>query len=50
MQSIQEESSLAIKSMETMKKVSQEQNEAVNKTGSAFNNIANAITLHYRKN
>lgn len=43
MQSIQEESRLAIKSMETMKKVSQEQNDAVNQTDSAFNNIANAI-------
>ncbi|NLI57716.1 MAG: methyl-accepting chemotaxis protein [Clostridium sp.] len=49
MQSIQEESSLAIKSMETMKKVSQEQNEAVNKTGNAFNNIANAINYIIEK-
>ncbi len=45
MQSISEESQLAIKSMEIMKKVSQEQNMAVNKTDSAFNNIANAINL-----
>ncbi|MFZ5987956.1 MAG: methyl-accepting chemotaxis protein [Bacillota bacterium] len=44
MQSIQEESQLAIESMEIMKKVSQEQNGAVNKTDSSFNNIANAIT------
>lgn len=44
MQSIQEESQLAIESMEVMKKVSQEQNGAVNKTDSAFNDIANAIT------
>ncbi|HQD27914.1 methyl-accepting chemotaxis protein [Acetivibrio saccincola] len=49
MQSIQEESNLAIKSMETMKKVSQEQNEAVNKTGDAFNNIANAINYIIEK-
>ncbi|NMB33256.1 MAG: methyl-accepting chemotaxis protein [Clostridium sp.] len=44
MQSIHEESQLSIKSMEIMKKVSQEQNIAVNETDSAFNNIANAIT------
>lgn len=44
MKSIQEESQLAIQSMELMKKVSQEQNIAVNKTDSAFNDIANAIT------
>ncbi|WP_010248183.1 methyl-accepting chemotaxis protein [Acetivibrio cellulolyticus] len=44
MQSIQEESQLAIQSMELMKKMSQEQNGAVNKTDSAFNDIANAIT------
>lgn len=43
MQSIQEESALAISSMETMKKVSQEQNFAVDKTDSAFSDIANAI-------
>jgi methyl-accepting chemotaxis protein len=43
MKSISEESQLAIKSMEIMKKVSQEQNIAVNKTDNAFNNIANAI-------
>lgn len=43
MQSIQEESSLAISSMEIMKKVSQEQNLAVNKTNDAFSDIANAI-------
>lgn len=45
MQSIQDESLLAISSMEAMKKVTQEQNVAVNKTDNAFNNIANAITL-----
>ncbi len=43
MQSIQEESALAISSMEVMKKVSQEQNQAVDKTNSSFNDIANAI-------
>lgn len=43
MESIQVESQLAIKSMETMKKVSQEQSFAVNKTDSAFNDIANGI-------
>lgn len=44
MQSIQQESQQAIQSMELMKKMSQEQNVAVNKTDSAFNDIANAIT------
>jgi len=44
MQSIHEESQHAIESMEIMRKVSQEQNGAVNKTDNAFNNIANAIT------
>ena len=43
MVSIQEESSLAISSMEIMKKVSQEQNIAVNKTDDSFTDIANAI-------
>jgi methyl-accepting chemotaxis protein len=43
MQSIQEESALAISSMEIMKKVSQDQNLAVDKTNSSFNDIANAI-------
>ena len=43
MQSIQEESALAISSMETMKKVAQDQNLAVDKTNSSFNDIANAI-------
>lgn len=43
MQSIQEESALAISSMEIMKKVSQEQNLAVDKTNSSFSDIANAI-------
>jgi methyl-accepting chemotaxis protein len=45
MQSIQEESALAIKSMAIMKKVSQEQSIAVNETDNSFNNIANAINL-----
>ena len=45
MESIKEESQMAIKSMEIMKKVTQEQNIAVNKTDSAFNDIANAIKL-----
>ncbi|MCX7920434.1 MAG: methyl-accepting chemotaxis protein [Clostridia bacterium] len=49
MQSIQEESQLAIKSMEVMKKVSQDQNIAVNKTDSAFNDIANAINSIIQK-
>lgn len=43
MQSIQEESALAISSMEIMKKVSQDQNTAVDKTNSSFSDIANAI-------
>ncbi|HEY9060692.1 MAG TPA: methyl-accepting chemotaxis protein [Pseudobacteroides sp.] len=48
-QSIQEETRHAIISMEAMKKVSQEQNLAVNKTDSAFNDIANAINLVVNK-
>lgn len=43
MQSIQEESQLAIKAMEVMKKVSQEQNAAVVETNRAFTDIANGI-------
>lgn len=43
MNSIQEESMLAIESMGIMKKVSADQNTAVNKTDSAFSDIANAI-------
>jgi len=43
MQSIQEESVMAIESMEIMKKVSSDQKEAVNETDSSFNDIANAI-------
>ncbi len=43
MQSIQEESQLAIKAMEIMKKVSQEQNAAVVETNKAFTDIANGI-------
>ncbi|MFZ5986240.1 MAG: methyl-accepting chemotaxis protein [Bacillota bacterium] len=49
MQSIQEESQMAIKSMEVLKKVSQEQSTAVNKTDSAFNDIANAINSVVQK-
>ncbi|HOM03274.1 MAG TPA: methyl-accepting chemotaxis protein [Acetivibrio sp.] len=41
--SIQEESALAIESMEIMRRVSADQNEAVNQTDSAFSDIANAI-------
>ncbi|HEY9061170.1 MAG TPA: methyl-accepting chemotaxis protein [Pseudobacteroides sp.] len=44
MQNIKEESQLALKSMDAMKKISQEQNNAVNKTDNAFTNIAEAIT------
>ncbi|WP_027622783.1 methyl-accepting chemotaxis protein [Acetivibrio clariflavus] len=43
MKSIQEESLMAIEAMEIMKKVSADQNAAVNKTDSSFNDIANAI-------
>lgn len=43
MHSIAEESALAISSMAIMKKVSQEQNLAVDKTNSSFSDIANAI-------
>jgi len=43
MKSIEEESMLAIESMGIMRKVSAEQNSAVNKTDSAFSDIANAI-------
>ncbi len=43
MQSIQEESHLAIRAMEDMKKVTQEQNTAVVETNRAFNDIANGI-------
>jgi len=43
MKSIQEESLMAIEAMEVMKKVSAEQNAAVNKTDSSFSDIANAI-------
>lgn len=44
-ESIQEESVLAIKSMDIMKKVSYEQSQAVDKTNRSFNDIANAINL-----
>jgi len=43
MQSIQEESHMAIEAMEIMKKVSQEQSIAVNRTNYAFNDIANGM-------
>ena len=43
MKSIQEESVMAIESMEVMKKVSSDQNTAVNETDSSFSDIANAI-------
>jgi len=43
MQGIQNESQQAIEAMELMKKVSQEQNTAVDKTNDAFIDIANAI-------
>lgn len=49
MQSIQEESHLAIQAMEVMKKVSQEQNVAVDKTNKAFNDIANGIVSIVQK-
>ncbi|HEX9060170.1 MAG TPA: methyl-accepting chemotaxis protein [Clostridia bacterium] len=42
--SIQKESMLAMESMEVMKRVSQQQNNAVNQTQNSFNDIANAIT------
>lgn len=42
-ESIQEESALAIHTMDLMKKASSEQNAAVNKTNSAFSDIAGAI-------
>ncbi len=45
MQSIQEESILAINSMAIMKKVTGEQTLAVNKTDNAFSDIANAINV-----
>ncbi len=44
MKSIQEESVMAIESMEIMKKVSSDQNTAVNETDSSFSDIANAIS------
>lgn len=43
MQSIENESHLAIESMEMVKKVSQEQNKAVDETNTAFNDIAAGI-------
>ncbi len=44
MENIQTESSDAIKSMELMRKVTHDQNLAVNMTDSAFSDISNAIT------
>jgi len=44
MESIKEEAQASIRSMEAMKKVSQEQNAAFNETDNAFKNIAEAIT------
>lgn len=49
MQSIQEESQLAIQAMEVMKKVSQEQNTAVDMTNRSFNDIANGIVSIVQK-
>lgn len=49
MESIQQESLLAIEAMDAMKKVSKEQNLAVNRTNSAFNDIANGITVIIEK-
>lgn len=49
MQSIQEESQMAIEAMEIMRKVSQDQNAAVDKTNSAFNDIANEVTIIIEK-
>jgi methyl-accepting chemotaxis protein len=43
MESISEESQLAIQAMEVMKKVSQDQNAAVDSTNKAFGDIANGI-------
>lgn len=43
MESISEESHLAIEAMELMKKISQEQNEAVDSTNKAFGDIADGI-------
>jgi methyl-accepting chemotaxis protein len=44
MESISEESQLAIQSMDDMKKVSTEQNKVVNNTNTAFEDISNAIS------
>lgn len=48
-ESIQQESLLAITSMATMKKVSQEQNQAVNRTDMAFSDIAQGINTIVHK-
>lgn len=48
-ESIQQESLLAITSMETMKKVSQEQTQAVNRTDMAFSDIAQGINTIVHK-
>jgi methyl-accepting chemotaxis protein len=49
MSNIQEESLLAIAAMEVMKKVTQEQNTAVDRTNNAFSNIANGIVSIVQK-
>lgn len=49
MQSIQEESQLAIQAMGIMKRVSQEQNSAVDMTNKSFNDIANGIVSIVQK-
>lgn len=50
MSNIIQESEIAIKSMETFKQVSNDQNIAVAKTDKAFNDIANAINSLVQKN
>lgn len=49
MENISEESQLAIEAMELMKKVSLEQNDAVDSTNKAFGDIANGIETIVRK-
>ncbi len=49
MESISEESTLAIESMEMMRKVSQDQNTAVDSTNKAFTDIANGIEAIVQK-
>ncbi|MDQ2084856.1 methyl-accepting chemotaxis protein [Herbivorax sp. ANBcel31] len=50
MSNIEQESKMAIDSMETFKQVSIDQNSAVGKTDRAFNDIANAINSLVQKN